>query len=53
MRIRLIESITLRSEPLPAGAEIDVSDLDAQQLIAAGHAEVVTAPKTAKTQPKE
>lgn len=58
MKIRLIEPITFRSEPLPAGREIDLSDLDAQQLIAAGHAEaiadVATAPaKTQKTAIKE
>ena len=52
MRIRLTESITLRSEPLPAGAEIDTDDLTAQQLIAAGQAVAVDAPKTPKA-PKE
>lgn len=41
MRIRLLEPITLRSESLPAGAEIDPDDLTARQLIAAGHARPV------------
>ena len=41
MRIRLLEPVTLRSEPLPAGAEIDADDLTARQMIAAGHAEPV------------
>lgn len=49
MRIRLKESITLRSEPLPAGAEVDTDDLTAGQLIAAGQAVVVNAPKPAKS----
>lgn len=58
MKIRLIESITLRSEPLQRGQQINLSDLDAQQLIAAGHAEaaadVATSPaKTQKTAIKE
>ena len=43
MRIRLIDSITLRSEPLSAGTEIDVDDLTGQQLIAAGQAEPTAA----------
>ena len=48
MKIRLLESIRLRSEELPTGIAIDVSDSDAQQLIAAGHAEAVPVPaKTA------
>lgn len=38
MKIRLIEPITFRSEPLPAGREIEVSDLDAHQLMTSGHA---------------
>ena len=52
MKIRLIEPITFRSAPLPAGREIDLSDLDAQQLIAAGHAEAIAdvATSPAKTQ---
>lgn len=55
MRIRLIDSITLRSEPLSAGTEIDVDDLTAQQLIAAGQAEPPAAGnvKPAKSNPKE
>ena len=52
MKIRLLESIRLRSEELPFGAEIDIADSDAQQLIAAGHAEAVPAPaKTATKTP--
>ena len=52
MKIRLLESIRHRSEELPVGAEIDVSDSDAQQLIAAGHAEAAPAPaKTATKTP--
>lgn len=56
MKVRLLEPVTLRSEPLLAGAEIDVDDITADQLIAAGHAEAVAAvntPKTQKTQPQE
>jgi hypothetical protein len=55
MRIRLKESITQRSELLAVDTEIEVSDLDASQLIAAGHAElvVIADKKPAKTQPKE
>lgn len=55
MRIRLLEPITLRSEPLPAGAEIDADDLTARQLIASGHAEpvAVNVKKTPKSTAKE
>lgn len=55
MRIRLLEPITLRSEPLPAGAEIDADDLTARQLIASGHAEpvAVDVEKSTKTTAKE
>lgn len=49
MKIRLLESIRLRSEELLVGTEIDVSDSDAQQLIAAGHAEAVPAPAKTTT----
>lgn len=52
MRIRLKEPVTLRSEPLPAGAEVDTDELTAQQMIAAGHAVAVETQKTPKT-PKE
>ena len=41
MRIRLIEPVTLRSEPLMAGTVLDPDDLTAHQLIAAGQAEAV------------
>lgn len=41
MKIRLLESITLRCESLAAGNEIELADFDARQLIAAGHAEAV------------
>ena len=50
MKVRLTESITLRSEPLAAGAEIDTDDTTALQLIAAGHAVAVA---TTKSAPKE
>ncbi|MBN8461623.1 MAG: hypothetical protein J0M01_02220 [Dechloromonas sp.] len=55
MRIRLLEPITLRSEPLPAGAEIDPDDVTANQLIAAGQAEPVAVDpqKTRKSTAKE
>ena len=51
MKVRLIEPITLRSEPLAAGAEIDVDDLTGRALLHAGHAEEVTvdAKKTQKS----
>ena len=39
MKIKLIESITLRSEPISAGTKLDLPELDARQLIQAGHAE--------------
>lgn len=53
MKIRLIEAITLRSELLATGTQVDVSDIDARQLIAAGHAEAVTVDpkKPTKTTP--
>ena len=44
MKIRLTQQIRLRSEELPAGAELDADEIDAQQLIQAGHAEAVPAP---------
>ena len=58
MKVRFLEPVTLRSELIALGAELDLPDLDAQQLIAAGHAEAVTVPvdpaKPEKTQsPKE
>lgn len=55
MKIRLIETITLRSESLAAGAQVDASDIDASQLIAAGHAEAVAvdAKKTTKSTPEQ
>ena len=40
-KIRLIESIAFRSEPLPAGAVREFPELDARQLVLAGHAEFV------------
>ena len=53
MRIRLKEPVTLRSEPLAAGAEIDTDDVTARQLIAAGQAVAVDTAKPQKSTPKE
>lgn len=41
MHIRLVESIRLRSVEHASGTLLDVSDRDAAELIAAGHAETV------------
>lgn len=41
MKIKLIESIRFRSVEYIAGAELDLADRDAQQLIAANHAKPV------------
>lgn len=54
MKIQLIESIRFRSREYLVGAELDLAERDAQQLIAAGHAEPVaskSAGKTGKTSP--
>ena len=51
MKVKLLQAIRFRSDELPVGTVIDVSDADAKQLIAAEHAEevpVVEAPKTSK-----
>ena len=53
MKVRLSEPVTLRSEPLAAGAEIDTDDVTARQLIAAGQAVAVDAQKPQKSAPKE
>lgn len=52
VQIRLTQPVTLRSEPLPAGAELDVDAITAAQLIAAGQAETATVDgeKPAKTE---
>lgn len=49
MMIRLLEAVRLRSEELPAGAEIEVSDFDSRQLMAAGQAEPVAAKQPTKS----
>ena len=43
MKVQLIESVTLRSEPLPAGAVIDTDEITAGQLVASGQAETAPA----------
>lgn len=56
MHIRLTESIRLRSVEYAAGAVLDVSERDAAELIAAGHAEAVKPAKAtipAPIDPKE
>jgi hypothetical protein len=47
MKIKLIESIRFRSVEYLAGAELDLAERDAQQLIAAKHAESVASSPTA------
>ncbi|WP_306602498.1 hypothetical protein [Azonexus sp.] len=53
VKVRIVEEIKFRSAPLTVNQEIEVSALDASQLVAAGHAVVVTkagkAPKPEKT----
>lgn len=51
MKVRLKEAITLRSEYLPAGAEINEDPVTAAQLINEGQADAVTvsAEKPAKS----
>ena len=46
MKIRTTEAITLRSDPIALGAELDLDEITAQQLIAAGQAESAEATAT-------
>ncbi len=50
--VRITQPITLRSEPLPAGTLVEVDDLTARQLIAAGQATAVN-PENPQKSPKE
>jgi hypothetical protein len=48
MKITLIEAIRFRSQEYAVGAILDLSDIDARQMIASGHAAEVPPPAPAK-----
>lgn len=51
-KVRITQTITLRSELITAGSEVETDAITCQQLIAAGQAEVVTPAAVAATATK-